>query len=79
MTLTKEEAENGASVLATAIPGVDDLNECWSNSPDDLHSLESAEVLEEITNLSNQLENIKEILERNNEKSGEIIIGKLES
>lgn len=58
ITLTREEADNGDSVLVTAIPGVDDLNECWSNTVDDLYSLESAEVLEKclLWNYQNAIE-----------------------
>eukprot|EP00542_Grammatophora_oceanica_P009931 CAMPEP_0194044448 /NCGR_PEP_ID=MMETSP0009_2-20130614/15916_1 /TAXON_ID=210454 /ORGANISM="Grammatophora oceanica, Strain CCMP 410" /LENGTH=433 /DNA_ID=CAMNT_0038688973 /DNA_START=164 /DNA_END=1462 /DNA_ORIENTATION=+ len=32
--------------LVTAVPGVDDLSDCWSNSPQNLYSLEAAEILE---------------------------------
>lgn len=45
VTLVTEKDDDG-TVLVTAIPGVEDLNECWSNSPDDLYTVEAAEILE---------------------------------
>ena len=40
------DEEEGPVDLVTAIPGVDDLSQCWSHSEDDPLSLEAAEVLE---------------------------------
>eukprot|EP00978_Attheya_sp_CCMP212_P011628 scaffold28784_cov53-Attheya_sp.AAC.5 len=58
VTLVTEETDNGAPVLVTAIPGVENLNECWSNSQDDLYKLEAAEVMEKclLWNYQNALE-----------------------
>ena len=44
-TLVTEESEDGDTILVTAIPGVDDLSECWSNSAN-LYEVEAAEILE---------------------------------
>lgn len=57
LELTRESTDGG-SVLVTTIPGVDDLRECWSNSADDLYTLESGEILEKclLWNCENALE-----------------------
>ena len=46
VSLTTEETDNGTLSLVTGIPGVEDLNDCWSNSPTNLHSVEAAEIME---------------------------------
>lgn len=46
VTLVTEKDNDDSTVIVTAIPGVEDLNECWSNSPDDLYAVEAAEILE---------------------------------
>lgn len=58
LELTRESTDDGSSVLVTAIPGVDDLKDSWSNSADDLYTLESAEILEKclLWNYENALE-----------------------
>lgn len=46
VSLTIEETDNGTLSLVTGIPGVEDLNDCWSNSPTNLYSVEAAEIME---------------------------------
>ena len=46
VSLTTEETDNGTLSLVTGIPGVEDLNDCWSNSPTNLYSVEAAEIME---------------------------------
>ena len=46
VALITEATDSGNLELVTAIPGVENLNECWSNSQDDLYSLAAAEILE---------------------------------
>ena len=58
VTLITEVKDSGDLDLVTAIPGVENLNECWSNSQDDLYSLAAAEILEKclLWNYRNALE-----------------------
>ena len=58
LTLEMESLDDGSSVLVSAIPGVDNLEDCWSNSADDLYTVEAAEVLEKclLWNYQNALE-----------------------
>lgn len=42
----EQHAENMARELVTAVPGVNNLSDCWSNSPQNLLSLEAAEIME---------------------------------
>ena len=46
VSLTTEETDNGTRSLVTGIPGVEDLNDCWSNSPTSMYSVEAAEIME---------------------------------
>ena len=46
VSLKTEETDKGTRSLVTAIPCVDDLNDCWSNSPSNLYSVEAAELME---------------------------------
>lgn len=57
--LMTETADDGSPVLIKAIPGVTELQACWSNSESDLYTLEAAEVLEKclLWNYANALEN----------------------
>jgi hypothetical protein len=58
VSLKTEETDNGTRSLVTAIPCVDDLNDCWSNSPSNLYSVEAAELMEKclLWNYQNALE-----------------------
>lgn len=58
VTLRTEETDNGTLSLVTSIPGVKDLNDCWSNSRTELYSVEAAEVMEKclLWNYQNALE-----------------------
>jgi hypothetical protein len=42
----EQPAANMTPELVTAVPGVNDLSDCWSNSPENLLSLEAAEIME---------------------------------
>ena len=59
LTLLTESTDEGDTVLVSAIPGVNDLAAgCWSNSTNDLYTVEAAEVLEKclLWNYQNALE-----------------------
>eukprot|EP00980_Cylindrotheca_fusiformis_P001171 scaffold321_cov95-Cylindrotheca_fusiformis.AAC.12 len=58
VTLVTEKTDSGSLDLVTAIPGLENLNECWSNSQDDLYTLAEAELLEKclLWNYENALE-----------------------
>ena len=58
VTLVTERDDGDSTILVTAIPGVKDLNDCWSNSPGELYTVEAAEILEKclLWNYQNALE-----------------------
>jgi hypothetical protein len=43
---SEQPAANVTPELVTAVPGVNNLSDCWSNSPENLLSLEAAEIME---------------------------------
>jgi len=44
--LKTEQTDNGSLSLVTGIPGLEDLNDCWSNSPTNSYDVEAAEIME---------------------------------
>jgi len=58
VTLRTEETDNGTPLLVTCIPGVENLDQCWSNSPSNLYCVEAAEILEKclLANYQNALD-----------------------